>query len=640
MTVRQEVPHDRLQFTFVPVYDISRITINGRTKEFSKGGSSLTIEDVPHDSVFDVILEYSGVLSFHSDFSMITDDRAVLREEEFLPYTPRILRSVRMSIIVPNGWEVHTAGTLVRRDAGPDSTTFLWTLGTPEPMIGWIVAGKYPVQQTSAGPVPVSVYLDEGDSAAGPRVLDLARKALDFYSRNFLPYRFPKLDIVEVPDQIGGRNILAIAMPSMILVKKLAFSTDDRFNQIDAVLPHEIAHQWWPMTVFQRDEDVGFLSEGLCEFSSLLFAESRGVLAARDSLSHHPMLRALILRVKQGTDTPLQQNVDLRPNPTHYLKGSYTFNMLRRIVGDSVFVGILHQFAFRYQSTRIGLETFVKLCEELSGKRLQWFFDQWVKQRGLPQLKLYNVRAVPEGGRWLTRGRVRMVGYDKYTALVEVAVETPGAELARASVWLGTDSLGAYHNDMPFEVRTAAKPVRAVLDPAGDILKIQKLPPKFSDLHDPSAAIMVVGSRRNADYLAGLARQDSAQMTRGWWTITIKSDTAITLADLQQDHVLLYGKPDENRVVADLEKKFPLRFHGDSAVVNGETVSDSTMSLLQCIDNPYNSDGFLGWIAPFSPHAQPQLVPSDHSWSLSRGKDEIASGTWPVKDDDLVVEIR
>jgi hypothetical protein len=639
VTIRQTARHERIDLKFVPVYDIGMLTINGKKKDFKKINDLLEIEGIPDDSVFQSVITYSGTLSFHSEFSQMTNDRAVLREEEILPSGPRILRYVRMSIVVPAAWDVVTAGRLVERDSLRDSTTYVWESNEPIPMIGWICAGIYPVHRQSSDPSPVSVHLFQEDSASAPNVLSLARHVLAFYGQKFLPYRFPKLAIVEVEDWVAGRNVLAIAVPSMIMVKKLAFTTDDKFNRFEAILPHEVAHQWWPMTVFLKDEDAAFLAEGLCEYCALLYNESEGTLSARDSLSHHPLLRSLVMRVQQGRDLPMHQKADLRSLPTHYLKGSYTHNMLRRMIGDSLFFELLHQLTVRFTGKRIGLDEFQHLAEGLSGMKLGWFFDQWVRQRGLPQLKLYNVKSVAQGRQWLTRGRVRMVGYAKYTSLVNVGVQTPGG-MKKTSVRIGADSAGSYHNDMPFELFTDEKPLRAILDPGGDVLKIEKLPPKFTDLHDPSNGVMIVGSLRDNEYLLGLARKDSMAMERAWWSISIKLDTNITLADLQSERVFLYGRASQNRVVADLEKKFPLGFHGDSVAVKGETIFDSTLALMQCIDNPYIAQGILCWVAPFTTAAQPELLPIDHSWAILRGKDEIASGNWEVKDEDLVVEIK
>jgi hypothetical protein len=65
-----------------------------------------------------------------------------------------------------------------------------------------------------------------------------------------------------------------------------------------------------------------------------------------------------------------------------------------------------------------------------------------------------------------------MIGYEKFNALVDVGMETPTG-MTRQRIRVGVDSSGTYRNDVSFEIATHDKPLRAVLDPGGDILKIQ-----------------------------------------------------------------------------------------------------------------------------------------------------------------------
>ncbi|MBI4546491.1 MAG: hypothetical protein HY707_00815 [Ignavibacteriae bacterium] len=641
---------EHITLKFLPAYKIERITSKGNDIDYKHEKDYLHLDDIPSDSLFDIVITYSGNLAFRSEFNLLTKDRAVLREEGILPYGRRTLQFVRISLVVPKDWETIVPGRLIRHDSFNDSTLFVWECGEPIPMIGWICAGKFWTLKDDDGGIPITVHVFEEDSSQARKILSLAKDALTYYSENFSPYRFPKLSVVEVEDWVGGPSVLAIAAPSFVMVKKLVFTTADTYNQLEAILPHEVAHQWWPLTAFIEDEDAAFLAEGMCEYSALLFNESRGTKTARDSLGHHPLLRSLLARVSKGKDLPLQQKADLRSLPTHYLKSCYVHNMLRNIVGDSVFFQLYREYARRFAAKRVSMDDFQHLAENLSERELDWFFNQWVKRKGVPRLKIYNVKSTQVGAQWKTHGRVRMVGYDKYTTFIDIGVELPSHAEALGEgvpsghvttrVKLGIDSAGTYHNDVPFEILSDEKPVRAILDPDGDVLKIQKLPVKLGDLRDPADGLMIVGTLHNSEYLLDLARKHSEQMERSGWSIEIKADTNITLGDLQTERVLLYGKPTENGVVEDLQGRFPLRFHRDSLVIHNETIFDSTLTLMQAIENPFIPQGIMCWIAPLSRKAEPDLLPYNHSWVLVRGKDEIASGSWEVRDEDLVVEIR
>ncbi|HEY6191331.1 MAG TPA: M1 family aminopeptidase [Bacteroidota bacterium] len=654
LTIRLSGRRGHITLRLLPVFDVEGVAIGGRSSRFKREGDSLRLDDIPPDTLLRCAIRYSGVLAFRSDVTLLTKDRAVLREEEFLPHGNSELEEVRLGVVVPAGWEAQTVGTLIRREELKDSTLYLFELKKPIPTLGWICAGKYRSSRDDSSGYPVSVHLFDEDSADAGRILRLAGKVLNYYSRTFSPYRFPDLKIVEVEDWLGGGAVLAAAIPTMVLIKKVTLHSEDRFNQVRTILPHEIAHQWWPMTVFNDDVDAALLSEGMCDYSALLFNESMGTLSVRDSLKHHPLLRSLILRAEQGRDLPLQRKADLRSLPTHYLKASYIHHMLRHILGDSAFIRLYREYASRFGGKHAGLDDFRRLSEEISGRTLDWFFEQWVKNRGIPRLKIYNVKSSAEGGRWSTRGRVRVVGYEKYTALVDVGVQSP-AGIQKTSVWLGKDTLGVYRNDVPFEIISSVKPDRAVLDPDGDLLLYQKLPVTLSDLRDPADGLLVVGTRGHAAELMALAQKDSAEMSASSWSISIKRDVEVTLGDLQSERVFLYGKASENSAVAELASKFPIGFRGDSVEIPGGfrgpgaqdtglfrsgTIFDSTLTLLQCIESPYLNRGVLVWVAPLSVLAKPALSPYEHSWVIARGKNEIGSGIWEVKDGERVVEIR
>jgi hypothetical protein len=630
-----------VSFRFFPLYRITGVTVGGRAAPFALERDRLSVRDVPREGTAEIVVEYAGRIPVPTEFAQIGEDRAVFHEEGVVPTGLYDLTYVRGAITVPRGWDALAVGTLAAKAEGTDSVTFVWESAAPLPNLGWICAGVYVRETARDGGLDISTFLSPEDSAAAPAILSRVRDVLGFYGGRFSPYRFPKLAIVEVDNSVAGKNVLAIAAPSFIMVKKFAFETKDVFNQVQSILPHEIAHQWWPATVYVNDEDVALLSEGMCEYSALLYAEASGNMSSRDSLGHHPLLRLLLARVAKGEDQPLRQKADLRALPTHYLKASYVHNMLRAMLGDSLFGRLYAEYAARFALTRATMEDFEGIAERLGGRPLGWFFRQWVTGKGIPRLKIYNVKTAQAaaGAGWLTRGRVRMIGYEKYTALVRVGVETPRGP-AGVAVWIGADSAGGYRNDVPFEIRSEGRPTRAILDPDGGLLKIQKIAAKLGELRDRGDGVMIIGTAGgHAAALARLARRDSAAMEASGWSITMKADTASTLADLQREHVFLYGTTRENSVAGDLSGKFPMTCGGDSVVAGGETLRDSSLAIIQAVENPYLASGTLVWVAPLTPAASPELLPYDASWVLVRGNEQIAQGVWDVRDDDLVVTL-
>ena len=273
---------DHISLRLLSVFEVEQVTVNDRNTRHKRDGDSLRLEGLPRDTLLRVLIRYSGILAFRSELSRLTPDRAVLLEDEIFPHGNSALEYARLSIEVPHDWEAYGAGRMVRRESLNDSVIYTLETDRRVPLLGWICAGIYRSMRSDSSGVPVSVHLFPEDSASGPAILSLAVDAIRFYGFRFSPYRFSNLEIVEVEDWVGGGNVLAVAIPNVVMIKRTTLHTDDRFNQARAVLPHEVAHQWWPMTVFVDDVDAALLSEGMCDYSALLFNESKGRLSIRD----------------------------------------------------------------------------------------------------------------------------------------------------------------------------------------------------------------------------------------------------------------------------------------------------------------------------------------------------------------------
>ena len=146
-----------------------------------------------------------------------------------------------------------------------------------------------------------------------------------------------------------------------------------------------------------------------------------------------------------------------------------------------------------------------------------------------------------------------------------------------------------------------------------------------------------MGTLADGEFLRSLALTDSAFLERLGWSVVIRHDTEVTLGDLQRKGVVIYGDEEQNSAVAGLTGSFPIVPAGGSVEVGGETIRDSSLALIQVVENPHMSDALLCWIVPFGATARSELRPYDRSWILVRGKEEIASGTWDVRDENLEV---
>lgn len=73
----------------------------------------------------------------------------------------------------------------------------------------------------------------------------------------------------------------------------------------------------------------------------------------------------------------------------HYPKGSIVIDMLRYVVGDSVYQRSVANYLKKHAYGNVTTHDFLMTFMETSGMNLDWFFDQWVYRAGVPN---FNVR--------------------------------------------------------------------------------------------------------------------------------------------------------------------------------------------------------------------------------------------------------
>ena len=634
-------PASELLLQFASSFEILFSSVNGIQSFPLRDDALIQFRDIAKDTST-IIVHYCGDIPA-MQMTFIADSLVVLRPEEIFPHGKNTLYVARTQIQVPLQWSAIGCGNFIQSMEENDSLIFVYASPPPLFTSGWFVAGKFPVVTSiEKEGIKISSYLFSHDTTHSAeklreeRLISLTENVFRIYQKKFGAYRFNSFALVEVENELAGNNVLAAAIHGGVLIKKQTLLSTDEFNSADAVLPHEIAHQWFPLTIFIEEKDAALLSEGLCEYAARLFHEAMGDTSMRDDLKNHPMLRSLIARAQQNREVPLQKQADLRALPTHYLKAYFVWNMLRKIMGKEVFDAFLFSYAERFRLKKISLEEFQRLAEEYAGeKNLDWFFEQWVKNTGIPRLKLYNVKKKFNAGQLKTTGNVRIVVYAQFTTPVEIEVQTT-TEHSRQSVWLGRNSARKYQNDIPFTCVTDDEPIVVEINPDGDILLSKKISQRFSNLREPSDGILIIGSNGNVDSLFSFARRDSAAMENSGWWISLKADSNVTLADLQQERVFLYGTKEQNSIVEKFENYFSVKIKNDSAFYRDSVWCGDSVGVMQIIENPFRPNGLAIWITQLGTNASLQLLPYPFSYVVFNREKHQAEGTWEVEDDDYI----
>ena len=207
------------------------------------------------------------------------------------------------------------------------------------------------------------------------------RRAFEFFSDWIGDYAYEKLGHVQAAG-LGGGTEHATAI----------FYGEKGVAAGRAPVVHEVAHQWWGNAVTELDWDDVWLSEGFATYFAHLYTEQFG---GRDAFVRGLVrdVDAIVRAQAAAPDQPvIHRNIDATGdipgllNRLVYQKGGWVLHMLRGVVGDETFRTALREYYRRYRNANASTEDFRQVMEQASGKPLEWFFDQWLKRPGVPEV--------------------------------------------------------------------------------------------------------------------------------------------------------------------------------------------------------------------------------------------------------------
>jgi len=165
-------------------------------------------------------------------------------------------------------------------------------------------------------------------------------------------------------------------------------------------------------------------------------------------------------------------------DPTAYKKGALVLHMLRETVGEEMFWKALHRYLDENKYKPVGSADLQRIFEETTGKRLDWFFDQWVYKAGYPELRVRPFYQAPT--RKLTLEVTQTQSAEAMTPLVfrlpvEIEIATAAGEK--------TESIEITRRTQRFTFQLDGKPLMIRFDKGARILKKVDFPQPASMLN-------------------------------------------------------------------------------------------------------------------------------------------------------------
>ncbi|QPJ60401.1 MAG: M1 family metallopeptidase [Candidatus Nitronauta litoralis] len=285
-----------------------------------------------------------------------------------------------MQTTTPPGWEVVSEGKRISHIDNGGRISTLWKCDDPMEEIH-LITDRYHEFRGRWEDIDLQVFLRSKDPELAQRFIETAKLYIPFYQRLIGSYPFVKFAVVENSEQTG------YGMPSFTLLGSQVI----RFPFIlHTSYPHEILHNWWGNGAFVKTEE-GNWSEGLTTYlADHLMQDLKG----KGDRYRFQELMKYKNYVSKKNDFPLNEFIsrtDMTTQAIGYGKLVMVFHMLRKRIGEKVFLDALHDFYFEHIFKRAGYQNLQEAMEAHSRQDLSTFFRQWISSKGAPQITLGKV---------------------------------------------------------------------------------------------------------------------------------------------------------------------------------------------------------------------------------------------------------
>ncbi|HKJ92349.1 MAG TPA: M1 family metallopeptidase, partial [Longimicrobiales bacterium] len=236
-----------------------------------------------------------------------------------------------------------------------------------------------------------SVQAAYNDTAADFRqMVRYGRHALSWFSANWpgVPYPYEKSTIFQ-----GGAG-----MEYPMMVNDGAYS-DTVFSRF--VAEHEIAHTYMPFYMGIDETRYAFMDEGWATTLEHLIGTADLGPARADTFFQQFRVTRWIHNPSPLSDLPIITPADALTGPSYgdnaYGKAALGYLAMKDLLGDDLFAKCLHAYMDRWHGKHPSPWDFFYTFDNVSGRKLDWFWRVWYFTNGYIDLAVAGVRKARGG---------------------------------------------------------------------------------------------------------------------------------------------------------------------------------------------------------------------------------------------------
>ena len=296
-----------------------------------------------------------------------------------------------LTVTVDNKYVTLSNGKLVSKKKNSDGTrTDYWKMDLPHaPYLFFLGVGEYAIIKDKWKDKEVNYYVEKEYAPVAKQIFGNTPEMMTFFS---------KITGVDYPwvkySQITGRDYVAGAMENTTATIHQESAQQDARELVDgnnweSTIAHELFHQWFGDYVTTESWSNLTLNESFANYSETLWDEYKNGKDAGDAQNYQDMQNYL----QSGSDKKdlvrfQYENREDMFDAVSYQKGGRILHMLRNYVGDSAFFKSINNYLTTNKFKSAEAHQLRLAFEEVTGRDLNWYFNQWYFGNGHPSVDI------------------------------------------------------------------------------------------------------------------------------------------------------------------------------------------------------------------------------------------------------------
>lgn len=338
---------------------------------------------------------------------------------------------------VPSRFTTLSNGLKISEKKNADgSRTDYWKMDLPHaPYLFFMGVGEYSVVKDKPYKgKEVSYYVEPSQAPYAKGVFGNTPEMIAFFSDKLgVDFPWPKYA------QIVGRDYVSGAMENTTatLHQESAYQNNRQLldgNHWEETIAHELFHQWFGDLVTTESWSNITVNESFANYSEYLWDEYK---YGKDFADEHNFedMSGYLMSGSNHKDLVrfYYSNKEDVFDAVSYNKGGRILHMLRNYVGDDAFFKSLNNY-LTTNKFKTGEAQQLRLAfEEVTGKDLNWFFNQWYYGSGQPKLKIDYDYSTPG----IAKVKISQIQKDNPAFILPIAIDVyNGPNKVRHNVWV------------------------------------------------------------------------------------------------------------------------------------------------------------------------------------------------------------